>query len=167
MKLNIENIVDIDALNMTPYFEMEGLQFDKEKRNHGIISEINNGAQITTVVADNKMVAYFEFISIGSEICKICSIQVHPDYQNKFVLRKLLKKTYYLIKESKHKIFLSATHALNTKSIKFHKKIGFSITYQDSNKVLFEISAHDLKHKLVKFIYTSSSSDESEYSRGL
>jgi ribosomal protein S18 acetylase RimI-like enzyme len=152
MKLNIENIVEIDALNMTPYFEMEGLQFNEKKRKKSIISRIDNGAQIATVVVNNRIVAYFEFDSIGSKVCKICSIQVHPEYQDKFVLRKLLKKTYYLVKESKYDNFLSATHASNTKSIKFHKRIGFSTIYQDPNKILFKISSHKLKNNLCRFL---------------
>jgi len=152
MKPNIENIVEIDALNMTQYFEMEGLQFDRNKRKKGIISEIDDGAQMATVVADNKIVAYFEFISMGPEICKICSIQVHPEYQDKYVLRRLIKNTYTLVKKSQHNIFLSATHALNKKSIKFHQQLGFSITYQDEKKILFEISTHKFKENLYKFL---------------
>ena len=150
--LNIDDIVAIDAINMQPYFEMEAMEFNKTTRKSGLLKEIKQGAQFATISQKQHIVAYFEYLPISSEVGKICSIQVHPDYQNKFFLRRLFRNMYCLIKTINEKKILSATHRKNRKSVKFHTMSGFTITEKDQRRILYEIDTNTLARNLLKFI---------------
>ncbi len=149
----ISQIVEIDRLNMSPFFSYSGRDFNAELRKSGIIKEVANGAVFFVVKENEKIIGYIELIEREDKRVTVKSVQIHPSKQNGVTLRRLIEGIYPKLKNifAEHQV-ISATHRINQKSISLHRKLGFIETDIDDDLTTFRCDGVELLARLEKYI---------------
>ncbi len=151
MDIDLEQIIKLDSLNMLPVFETAGIEFDRETRRSGLLSEIEQGAWFILVERKGCLIAYLEYLSEPDGNGKVLSIQVHPKYKGSFVLRQMLSGAYHKLQYSCPRLIHSSAHEGNAASLSLHKKLGFIETGRKDGRLLFEIEGDELLSHLAVF----------------
>lgn len=151
MSIDIEQILSLDQLNMTPILEKSGIQFDPNRRRAGLLANISRGAVFGVVEREGRIVAYVECSPEADRSIRINSIQVHPDYQRRYILRELLIQLHLNLRSSCFTVVKTDVHNFNGASLALHEKLGFKSVEQKADRISFEIQCSDLLSRLSQF----------------
>ena len=152
MNVNSEQIIELDRLNMAPVLEKVGGVFDSEKRRTGISDEICKGAVFITIERANRVAAYLEYSPESNGDIYVKSLQIHPDYQGRAMIRQLLRRVYFQMNGLALAKIKSSVHRANVASLALHRKLGFKAVELNEEKIWFEIDGADLVQRLQKFV---------------
>ncbi|MDE1465344.1 GNAT family N-acetyltransferase [Spartinivicinus poritis] len=139
MKIDIEEIVALDELNMALIIREAGGVFDPLWRKKKLFEEIGKGCRIMTNYIGGELAGYLQYIQEDDDEVYILSIQIHPKYRNGITLRALIKKSLREITPSSIKYITSSVHRNNTSVIKLHRKLGFLVFNETKERVLFKL----------------------------
>jgi ribosomal protein S18 acetylase RimI-like enzyme len=146
----MEQIIELDGLNMAPVMALQGIVFDPQRRQKGLVEEIQKGAEFLFAGRAGRIVGYIEYFPRQKDV-HVASIQVHPEYQQGGILRNLLAGAAEVAKRLKHHTFTTSVHHGNPLSLKLHKTLGFVQTGRTDERVLFEIPAEKLYNALNRY----------------
>lgn len=160
--MNIDQIIELDRINMEPVIEQLNLpfKFNPDLRRKGIEKEINEGAKFIFIERDNIIIAYFEYIMDDFGVCKIPSIQIHPEFQNGIALKKLLDKVYSEWSYNCPLVVTTSVHKTNKKSLNLHKRLGFEVVNETNERVEFKIPGEKLIKRIEFFLRKTPSSSK-------
>ena len=148
MDIDIENIIELDRLNMTKFFKDSTIQFDPCIRRKGLLKEIEEGASFIMIERNCRLVAYIEYVPVSDGNVYVASIQIHPEYTHRFILRRMLSNVYHKLKNNFPFAIRSSAHLNNKLSLKLHDKLGFEIVDKDNERIYFTTSGQELVERL-------------------
>ena len=148
MNVNIDNIVELDRINMSPIIAKSGGEFSPSKRKNKLIEELSSNAIILTHYQARKLLGYVQYIPRDNGEYYVLSIQVHPAYRNGSVLKKLLKLAANDLLQRKPLSLTSSVHESNVPSIHLHQRLGFMISSRTSERINFAYSDAQMEAKL-------------------
>ncbi|MDP6543523.1 MAG: GNAT family N-acetyltransferase [Phycisphaerae bacterium] len=148
---NIDELVELDRLNMTPFIEQAGGTFDPELRREKLLLEMEKGSIVFSVQRSGKTIAYFEYRPEPNDVWNIMSIQIHPSYRNGFVLRDLLSEARERLQTHAPSAIRSSVHFTNQASLRLHRKLGFVKIEQKEDRILFVTDGKTLSERLARF----------------
>jgi ribosomal protein S18 acetylase RimI-like enzyme len=151
MNIDIENIFELDRLNMEEFFNDSAVPFDPEMRRAGLLKEIGNGAIFITVKREGSLVGYIEYVVEDNGNAYVPSVQVHPKYKRRFVLRGMFSKAYHVLKDNFPAMIRSSVHRDNKLSLKLHGRLGFKKADDTPERVHFTINGKELVNRLVLY----------------
>ena len=152
MKVNIDDIVLLDEVNMGPIIEASGGVFLHELRKKKLEEEIADGSTIITEYDSGNLAGYVQYNEKKSGAYYVSSIQVHPRKRDGVTLRKLLKKSASDLIVKCCKTIESSVHKNNEQSIRLHERLGFEATMETGDRIVFSLSGTQLKMKLLTII---------------
>ena len=141
-------IIELDRLNMEAHFIASGETFDSARREAGLGSEIQEGAQFLQVRRSGELIAYLEYLPPQDGKFRIPSLQVHPTYRGTSILRPLLAQAAHRIGSWPDAMLQTRVHSTNSKSIRLHSRLGFSHVASSDGRLVFTISVSALRAKL-------------------
>lgn len=148
---NIDEIVELDRLNMTPVIERTGSTFDPDLRRKKIIAELQEGAVFFSVRRAGETVAYLEYMPELHDTWNIMSLQVHPAHQSGTVLRDLLTEGRRCLQANVPSCIRSSVHVTNQTSLRLHHKLEFVKTEEKDGRILFVTEGKILLKRLACF----------------
>lgn len=92
MTQDLESIVEIDRINMSPILEEAGNKFSFDRRLKALKKELEEGAVIVTDNDNDMLSGYAQYLPKGNGEVYIVSIQVLPKYRDGVALRRQLNK---------------------------------------------------------------------------
>ncbi len=148
---NIDELVELDRLNMAGVIEQTGGKFDREFRRRKILLEMERGAVFFSIQRSGNTVAYLEYMPEDDDSWRILSIQVHPAYQNGFVLRDILSEARRRLPVHAPASIRSSVHFTNQASLRLYHKLGFVKIAEKEDRILFTIDGKALRQRLARF----------------
>jgi GNAT superfamily N-acetyltransferase len=148
---NIDNILELDRLNISPILEAVGKKFDSHYRRNSIEAEQRQGASFITIFRSDLLVAYLEYLPVCRYKWEIMSLQIHPDYQRTGILRDILAKSFSILSQHIPIVIKSVTHTSNARSLVLHRKLGFKIVGQSDDRIFLEANGIALYRQLAFF----------------
>ena len=149
--IDLEQIIELDRLNMTPLLKAAGIEFDPDRRREGLQGEINKGAWFVVVERNHKIIAYVQYLLEGNGIATFPSIQVHPEFKGSFIVRSLLSDLYQRLKNDCPNLIHSSVHNNNKPSLSLHRRLGFREKERINERILFEINGREFLENISKF----------------
>jgi L-amino acid N-acyltransferase YncA len=143
LNVPLDECVELDRLNMTPILAEAEETFSAAGRAAMLARSLATNGRLVGAWRDGRLVGYAE-LRFSEGRCAIWSIQVHPDYQRGPVLLALLRRIAESIDLSQVRVLASATHAVNGKSIRLHRLLGFHEIGRSGGKISFEAGAAEL-----------------------
>ena len=143
-----KEIIELDCLNMAAHFEAESSSFDPSIRFEGLRRELAAGAKIIQIRRESKLVAYLEYIPPVDGFFYVPSLQIHPESRGSSVLRPLLVQAAECLANFSLSVLRTRVHAQNFKSIRLHKKLGFSLLPSQDGRLHFEVTSAELSDAL-------------------
>ena len=150
-KIEIQEIIELDRINMQPVLDKFSIKFDCKMREEGIKKELNTGAKFLILRKEGKIIAYLEYLFENEEVCKIPSIQTYPENQDGFTLVRLLVIAYTELKKNCPKWISSSVHKSNQSSIKLHEKLGFVNVDETNERIEFKINGEQLLNNIQRY----------------
>jgi hypothetical protein len=147
----VDEILDLDERNTTPFFRDSGDVFKRHLRQKGIENELAKGARFFFEYSKGKLIGYVEFIIDENGIGKFPSIQLDSDHSHPIILRMFASRISDYLSDHMPSQVVSAAHKTNKKSIAFHKKIGFIEDKKTDDRILFQISGMKLYKNLARY----------------
>ena len=153
--MNPHDLVELDRLNMSPIIERAGGRFVPGFRLAKLREEIDSGAEFITLERQDQLVAYLEFLPEPDGICKILSLQIHPDWQRTSLLRTLLRLALDRLKSASpsFRLIRSAAHVVNPTSLSLHEKLGFTATTRTPDRIEYQIPPTTLLTRLHSILH--------------
>ena len=151
MNADIEQIVELDHLNMAAILEQVGVHFEPARRRKGLLEEINKGAVFIMVKREGRIIAYLEYLPECDGSIHIKSIQVHPNYQRRLVLRQLLAEAHSNFNDIHPALVKTSVHRSNRASLALHRKLGFQQVEQTGERTWFEVDGAQLLNRLAAY----------------
>jgi len=148
MNVNIDEIVELDRINMSPIIAKSGGEFSPSKRKNKLIEELSSNSIILTHYQSKKLTGYVQYIPRDNGEYYVLSIQVHPNYRNGSVLKKLFKLASNDLLQRKPLSLTSSVHNSNIPSIRLHERLGFLIKSRTSDRINFAYSGAKMEGKL-------------------
>ncbi len=148
---NIDELVELDRLNMTPVIEQAGGTFDPEFRRENLLLEIKKGAIVFSVQRAEKTIAYLQYMPEPNDVWNIMSIQIHPSWQNGFVLRTLLAEARERLQIHKPSLIRSSVHFTNKAFLRLHRNLGFVKLEEKADRIIFVADGKTLSRRLACF----------------
>jgi ribosomal protein S18 acetylase RimI-like enzyme len=136
---------------MFGFFEKLGLKYEDQRRREGLIAEIQKGASFIFLNQGNRLIGYFEYFYENDHLINIASIQIHPEYRNGGILRKLLSKVYAHFKDKPSLTVKTSVHKSNPLSIKLNEKLGFIKTNETKERIEFREKCERLLNTLSRY----------------
>jgi len=148
---NINELVELDRLNMTPVIEQAGGTFDPELRRRKVLLEMEKGAVFFSIQRSGKTIAYLEYMPEPDDRWRVMSIQIHPAHRNGFVLRDLLSEARQRLQTHAPSAIRSSVHFTNQASLRLHRKLGFVKIEEKEDRILFVTDGKTLSERLARF----------------
>lgn len=152
MNKKLNDLLALDELNMTPLLAQAGVTFSPSRRKNGFNQEMANGAVLLTQYHNQQLVGYVQYQPRGCGEFYVLSIQVHPDYRNGVVLKKLLRMAAADLTAKKVALITSSVHQGNKQSVRLHQLLGFEVQDYIDQRIKFALSQHALAKQLTKYL---------------
>jgi ribosomal protein S18 acetylase RimI-like enzyme len=148
---DVDALVELDRLNMSPLIEAGGGHFDPAFRRKKLLQEIEGGAAVRILRRERKVVAYLEYKPEEDGRWRILSIQVHPDHRGGGLLRELLGLAAKAARKGGPGRVVTSVHVGNKPSISLHERLGFRRIGGDGDRLVFEVAGDTLRRHLTRF----------------
>ncbi|TYP57672.1 GNAT family N-acetyltransferase [Thermosediminibacter litoriperuensis] len=142
--MNLEKIVELDRINMSPILKELGIEFDPERRKKDLEREIEKGARFVLVWRGDILAAYLEYMPVSDDCWNVMSIQIHPAYKRSSILRDIFRQAYREILSNRPKKVFSSAHKNNKSSVLLHRRLGFGVISDENERYRYEISGDEL-----------------------
>ncbi|MCF6097093.1 GNAT family N-acetyltransferase [Thermovorax subterraneus] len=142
--MDLEKIVELDRINMSPILKELGIEFDPERRKNDLVREIEKGARFFLVRRGDILAAYLEYMPVSDNCWNVMSIQIHPAYKKSSILRAIFRQAYREMLSNRPKKVFSSAHKNNESSVRLHRRLGFRIVSEENERYRYEISGDEL-----------------------
>ena len=143
----INEIVLIEAENMTPILAASGLEFEPDR----LRENLEKPQEIVTVFSKAGLAGFFRYSVDKVGVATVFSIQMKNPKQNKMLFYKLLKKSALHMQIKKVLLIKTVVQKGNTLSLKMHRGLGFKVVKEFEKAIHFEMYLKDLLVKLKNF----------------
>jgi L-amino acid N-acyltransferase YncA len=147
VELPVDECVERDRLNMPPVLAAAGEAFDPAARRDRLAKSLARNGQLVGVWRGGRLAGYAELRFVGGR-CALWSIQVHPRHQHGPVLLGLPRLMAAALDPARVRVVTAAAHAVNEKSLRLHRLLGFREAGVNGDKVVFETQAAELVARL-------------------
>ena len=139
----LDEMLALDVLTLREHTELAGDAFDVEAQRQ----RISKSLEVSEVVAvrdDNFLIAYAMLRPDAGDRWFVLGFNVHPEHRNGRVFRHLFAQIAGLARRRSITSLRSNVYKTNRLSMTFHRRLGFTVTRENSKGVEFTADLADV-----------------------